>query len=151
MARALDRRSEELFILRADRNLPESEQTAFRVGPVSYSLRQRLTALVMAGEAMTAAWVNLALKECLLGVDPNRPLRDADGNEIPFKKSGKKGRAQVADSWLENLSQSDLTEIARDRIATFQPDLFEEDEDEDTTDDDPTEEDAERELSDMEK
>ena len=149
MARALDRKHEEIVILKADQPLPREQQTGFIMGPVSYSLRKRVVPLMEAG--LTSAWVDLLIKECLLGVEASRPLRDSNGEEVPFKKSaGKKGRpAQVSNRWLENLPQGDLSELAVSRAATFQPDLLD---DEDAPADDEDSEDSEEpELDDMEK
>ena len=151
MARALDRKNEEVVILKADKPLPREQQTGFVMGPVSYSLRQRVVPLMEAG--LTSSWVDLLLKECLLGTAPGMPLRDANGDEIPFKKSaGKRGKpSQVSNTWLENLAQGDLAELAVNRAATFQPDLLDEEDDGATQEGEDGEDSVEPELDDQEK
>ena len=123
MARAITKKAREVYVLLADRNRPTEEQTGFILGPVPYIVQQDVVQMVMAGQIGASLWVTRLLKACLKGVEDARPLRDQDGDPVPFAidKNG-----VVKDSWLENLTFNDRAEIAKNRLSTFLPDEEEE-------------------------
>ena len=120
MARALTKKTREVYILKSDRDKPSEEQTAFLLGPVSYQVQQDVMQMVLTGGTGMPLWVTRLLKACVKGVEEGRPLRDEEGDPVPctFDKHG-----VIRDSWLELLSFNDRVEIAENRLATFMPDL----------------------------
>lgn len=120
MARALTKKNRETFILKADQGKPVEEQTGFLLGPVSYQVQQDVMQMVLTGGTGVPLWVTKLLKACLKGTEEGRPLRDEDGEAVPFEVDK---HGLVKDRWLELLSFPDRVEIAENRLATFMPEL----------------------------
>lgn len=108
------------MLLKADQGLEREEQTGFIMGPVSYAVQREIMPMILSGNVGAAIWVDRLLKECLKGVEEDRPLRDEDGEPIPFA-TDKKGR--VKESFLERLDFNDRVELAENRLKTFMTEL----------------------------
>lgn len=121
MSIAVDPKGQRPFVTPADRELPEDQQTEWLLGDLTE--RQRVgfmdaVRLVDDGSGGTAlggqgSRVYAALKGGLRGYSEAKPLRDARGEVVPFKKNE---QGQVSDEFLARMAWADKVAIA-DEIA----------------------------------
>ncbi len=117
MAIAIDPQGERTIITEGDLKLPEDQQVEWKITDLSE--RQRVAfmdslKLVDDGSGRTAIGgqgtrIYVALKGGLKGYTDEKPLRDSEGNLVPFEKS-KLG--EVSDTFLERIIWTEKVAIA---------------------------------------
>lgn len=122
MVIAIDPKEEFDYVLKADRELPEEQQTVFKLRPLSHTQRTKLQDMEYRWErgtdviSMPQGSMSHQILQCGLAGWTN--LRDAEGNEIEFR-TGKvvnvlgKNVSPVADACLDRLHPADLQELAQ--------------------------------------
>ena len=119
MSIALDPKTERIFITTGDQKLKEAEQTWWKVRDLSERERiEFMDALGMRDDgtggavlAGSGSRTYIGVKNGLMGVESNHPLKDVHGKVIPFE-TDKDGR--VSDEFLERVDWRDKREISDD-------------------------------------
>lgn len=103
------------YILKADRDRAESEQTHLLLQRLPLQTRIRVLDGVDVGGSGGTGWASRAVSICrhgIAGIDEAHPLRNEDGDVVPFVSPKSSRNGLCPDSVLESLTTNDLTEIA---------------------------------------